>query len=55
VTHLGHQININHLKSIPGYNDIDSELTPEEKGENLSWVAYIEGQLSDLVVSRKVS
>ena len=52
VTHLDHRIRRQHLKSIPAYEDPDEDLDDEQKAEVLSWTAYIEQNLTDLVVSR---
>lgn len=51
VTHLDHRIRPRHLKSIPAFRDPDESLGDEEKAEVLAWTAYIEQNLTDLVVS----
>lgn len=51
VTHLDHRIRPRHLKSIPAFEDPDEHLGDGEKAEVLAWTAYIEQNLTDLVVS----
>ena len=50
VTHLDHRIRKHHLSSIPAYQDPDEDLDASQKAEVLSWTAYIEQNLTDLVV-----
>lgn len=50
VTHLDHRVRSRHLKSIPGYEDPDERLSDEQRAEVLAWTAYIEQNLTDLVV-----
>lgn len=51
VTHLDHRIRRHHLASIPAYQDPDEDLEAGQKAEVLSWTAYIEQNLTDIVVS----
>lgn len=50
ITHLGNRIRLKHLSSLPTFKDPDADLTTSQRAESLSWKAYINGQLSDLVV-----
>jgi hypothetical protein len=50
LTHLDHLIRQDHLSSLPGFEHPDSTLSTEQKADSLIWEAYIEGQLTDLVV-----
>ncbi|WVR06774.1 hypothetical protein IAU60_003809 [Kwoniella sp. DSM 27419] len=49
VTHLGHQIRIQHLSSLPLFQDPDGQLSKEDKVDSLCWKAYIEQNLVDII------
>lgn len=51
VTHLGHQITTRHLSNLPSWSDPDIELSDDQRADVLTWKAYIEQTLTDLVVS----
>lgn len=50
VTHLGQRIRTQQLSSVSGYRDPDEELDVVQKAEVISWTAYIEQNITDLVV-----
>jgi hypothetical protein len=50
ISHLDHRIRSRYLESIPAFRNPDEGLSNEEKAESLAWTAYIEQNLTDLVV-----
>ena len=51
-THLDHFISTRHLPNLPAWSDVDQalSLSDEQRAEALSWRAYIEQSLTDIVV-----
>lgn len=50
MTHLDHRVPAAHLHAIPSFPHPDEDLTKDERAEALSWVAYVDERVTDLVV-----
>jgi len=50
VTHLDHRVPPAHLHAIPSFPHPDEDLSREDRAEALSWVAYIDERVTDLIV-----
>jgi len=50
VTHLDHRVPAAHLHAVPSLPHPDADLSRQDRAEALTWVAYIDGTVTDLVV-----